>query len=172
MRRIAYLAIVAASLGTGLQYALDDRWWVVLACGLAGALWLLQSKYGVELRPTVSLVFLVGVGGVGTFLSYNPVWLLTNLVVALIAWDLDHFTRDYQQFSLGQARKSDNPALFGAHLKRLGIVAMLGWSLGVVALNVQISLNFTGALILGLLALLSLRQVVRYLGREGGYEDV
>jgi hypothetical protein len=172
MRRVAYLAIVAASLGTGLQYALDDRWWVVLACGLVGALWLLQSKYGAELRPTVSLLFLAGVGGVGTFFSYNPVWLLTNLLVALIAWDLDHFTRDYQQFSVGQARESDDPALFKAHLKRLGIVAMLGWSLGVVALNVQFSLNFASALTLSLLALLSLRQIVRYLGREGGYEEV
>jgi hypothetical protein len=169
VRRIAYLAIVAASLGGGVQYALDDRWWVVLACGLAGALWLLQSKYGAELRPTVSLLFLAGVGGVGTFLSYNPVWLLTNLVVTLIAWDLDHFTRDLQQFSMGQTRNTEEPALFRAHLKRLGIVVILGWCLGVVALNAQISLNFTGALILSLLALLSLRQVVRYLDREGGH---
>jgi hypothetical protein len=172
MRRVAYLAIVAASLGCGFPYALDNRWWVVMACGLAGALWLLQSKYGTDLRPTVSLLFLAGVGCAGTYLNYNPVWLLTNLVVTLIAWDLDNFARDFQQFSMGQTRKTDEMPLVRAHLKRLGIVAMLGWSLGFVACNVQISLNFTGALILGLLALLSLRQVVRLLSREEGHETV
>jgi hypothetical protein len=112
------------------------------------------------------------VGGPGLRVGWCSVVAPINLLVALIAWDLDHFTRDYQQFSVGQARESDDPALFKAHLKRLGIVAMLGWSLGVVALNVQFSLNFASALTLSLLALLSLRQIVRYLGREGGYEEV
>lgn len=171
MRKAANIAIIAASLGVGSQYALDDRWWVVLACGLAGTLWLFQSKQDADLIPAISTLFLVGVCGTGTFLNYNLVWLLTSLVVILIAWDLDRFTRDFEQFSMGQASKKDDPALFRAHLVRLGIVVILGWSLGVVALNVQVSFNLPGALILGTLALLSLRLFMRFLDRESDPEN-
>jgi hypothetical protein len=162
VRRVAYLAIVAASLGAGFPFALDGRWWVVLACGLVGALWLLQSTRDVELRPTAIFLFLVGACGAGTFLSYNSVWLLTNLVVTLIAWDLDRFTREFRLTTKDQPSNKNEQALFRAHLKRLGIVVLLGWSLGVVALNVRISLNFGSALILSTLSLLSLRLVVRF----------
>jgi hypothetical protein len=153
---------VAASLGVGFPFALDGRWWVVLACGLVGALWLLLSNRDAELRPTASFLFLIGACGAGTFLSYNSVWLLTNLVVTLIAWDLDRFTREFQLTSKGQPSNKNEQAVFRAHLKRLGIVVLLGWSLGVVALNVRISLNFVSAMILVTLLLLSLRQVVSF----------
>jgi len=171
VRKVVILAIVAASLGTGFTYLPDDRWWMVLVCGSVGVLWLLQLRFGSELIQNVSFLFLAGAGGVGIFYRYNSIWLLTNMVILLIAWDLDRFIRVLQPFSMDQAGKNNVSALFRAHLIRLGIVSGLGWGLGVVALIVQISLNFTSALVLGLLALLSLLQAVRFLRREGDYES-
>jgi len=171
MYRFAVLAIVTATLGTGSIYLLDDRWGMVLLCGVVGILWLLQFKYHVELMPILSFLFFTGAVGVGIFLKYNSIWLLTDMVILLIAWDLDRFTREIQPFSKDQERKNDVSALFRAHLKRLGIVALTGWSLGVVALRVQISLNFIGAMVLGLLALLSFLQIVRYFRQQVDQEN-
>jgi predicted Co/Zn/Cd cation transporter (cation efflux family) len=60
----------------------------------------------------------------------------------------------------------DKRALIKGHLWRLGVVAGLGWLLGVVALSVQITFDFIWALALGLLVITSLSGVIRYLRRE------
>ena len=54
---------------------------------------------------------------------------------------------------------------FYAHLKRLGIVAGIGWSLGMFALTVRLPTSFAAALLLGLLVFFSLRGIVRFLGQ-------
>jgi hypothetical protein len=162
---------MAVSLGIGSQFALDGRWWIALACGLAGVLWAPRSRFGAKLRATVSLLFLTGVVGVGIILGYNSIGLLTNMVVTLVAWDLDHFSRDLQQFAMDQALEKGKMTMFNAHLKRLGIVVGLGWFLGVIALNIQISINFTVALVIGLLGLLSLLQVMRLFIQESRVEN-
>ena len=168
MRRVAVIAIVSGSLGMGGQYAVDGRWGMVLACLLAGALWLFPSQYGAGQRPTISLLFLAGAGGAGVYLEYAPVWLLTHFVILLIAWDLDHFTRVLQQFSRDHAREKEPSALFHAHLRRLGMVAGLGWCLGMAALYVRVPTRFAGALALGLLVFLSLQGIVRFFDQGGG----
>lgn len=171
MRKAANLAIAAASLGLGLQYALEGRWWGFIACGLTGALWLFQSKDADDLVPASCFIFLTGLCGAGFLLEFNGLWLLTNLVVILIAWDLDRFSRDLQRFPTDQTSSKDEPALFRAHLQRLAVVVILGWSLGVVALRLQVALSFAGALILVTLALLGLRLVIHYFGRRRSQEE-
>ena len=167
MRRVAVVAIVSSSLGMGGLYAVDGRWGMLLACLLAGALWLFPSSYGTGQRPTVSLLFLAGAGVTGSLLGYAPVWLLTHFVILLIARDLDHFTRALQQFA-GDHRGKDALTFFHAHLRWLGIVAGLGWCLGVLALNVRLPTNFAGALVLGLLLFFCMWGIVRFLARGDG----
>jgi hypothetical protein len=53
--------------------------------------------------------------------------------------------------------------LFYAHLKRLVILAGLGWAIGLVALNMRTQINFSVALLLIFMMIVSLRQVARYL---------
>ena len=171
MCKVVILAIVIASLGMGSQYALDDRWWIALACGLAGVLWLPRSRFVAKLRAVISLLFLTGVGVAGIILRYNLIGLLTNIVILLVAWDLDHFSRDLHQFVMDQDLEKDKMILFKSHLKRLGIVLGLGWILGVIALNLQIAINFTVALVLGLLGILSLLQVMRLFIQESHVEN-
>jgi hypothetical protein len=168
---LAVLAIAAASLGTGFTYSLDDRWWIVLACVLAGVLWSFQSKIGPEVIKALSFLFLAGAVGMGIYYQYHSIWLLTNMVILLIAWDLDHFTRVLQPFSNDQARKKRVSDLFRAHLLRLGAAALAGWSLGVAAIRVQIALSFLGALGLSVFTLLSLLLAVRYLKQESDQEN-
>lgn len=163
MRRAAIVPILAVSLGMGFPYALDGHWWVVLACGLAGGWWLFQSLAGSGRGSTVSFVILAAVGSVGVFLGHDLVWLLTNFVMLLVAWDLDHFGGVLAQFSGGQDGDKEEAALVRAHLIRLVSVAGAGWVLGLAALNVRIPTNLGGAMVLGLLVLVSLRRVVREL---------
>jgi len=171
VRKFADFAIITSFLGISAQYALDGRWWVVLACVIVGALWFFQSHRRAELGLDVSLLFLAGAGCAGIFMDHNQVWTLTSLVILLVAWDLDHFSRDLQQYSRDNNRAKSESVLIQTHLKRLGITVGLGWGLGVVALELRVSIGFAGAVVLASLALLVLRQVVQLLRREAGDEN-
>lgn len=160
MRKAANLAILAAVVLGALPYALGERWWVVVACALIGVLWLAPTGPGANLFPTLSTFFLTGVCAAGVFLDHPSSWLLTTLVMILAAWDLDSYARDHQPF-LEEPNKAAGSALFRAHLERLGIIVLVGWSLGMVALYLRIPLSFVGAAVLGALALLGLRLGIR-----------
>jgi hypothetical protein len=86
-------------------------------------------------------------------------------VLLLVAWDLDHYTRVHQEFEKDQTNIKTASTLFYAHLKRLGVIAGLGWCLGILALNLRVQISFFVALVLISLAILGLRQVTRYLIR-------
>ena len=89
-------------------------------------------------------------------------WLISALVAALIAWDLDHFANILDD----AAAIRDEANLKRRHLLRLGIVSGLGWLLGIVALNVRITFGFSLTLLLGLLLIVSLAGAIRYIRRE------
>jgi len=164
MRKLAIFAMVSGFLGIGIRYALDGRWEVAGGCLLAGVLWLFPSQRMVNQRAAISLLYLAGAGGAGVFMGYEPVWLLTHFVILLMAWDLDHFTRALYLFTAEPGEKDIWPPFY-IHLKRLGIVAGIGWSLGMLALYIRISTSFAAALLLGLLVFFGLRGIVHFLGR-------
>jgi len=163
MHKAAMSAIVVVSLGMGLPYALNEQWLGFLACILTGALWAYPSPYFAGPRSTVSLLLLAVFGSFGVFLGQSQLWLLTSLVILLIAWDLDHYTRIFQEFDKNQAGGQKSTELFTSHLKQLGLIAGSGWILGVVALNIRIQISFSVALFVTLLMVLSLRHVARNL---------
>ena len=82
-------------------------------------------------------------------------------VLLLVAWDLEHFSLVFQEFEEEPNSKKMASTLFVAHLKHLGILSGLGWILGLVALNIQIQMNFAIAVTLVLLMIFGLRQVTR-----------
>ncbi len=170
MRRIAVFSILAASFGIGMQFALNQRWWGVLASVLAAALWLYPSQNKPEQMAGVSFLFLGALVLVGIFLGYSPMGALTSFVILLIAWDLDRFASILLKFLEDRNREKYYSKLVFSHIKRLGMVAGLGWCFGMIALNVRVSTSFAGALVLSLLLLISLYAVVRLSPENHGYD--
>jgi hypothetical protein len=162
MRRLFVLDIGLAMVALGASYALSARWGWVIATGFIGLLWLTGAWQGERWTSTMGLFFFAAAAVVGVVLRLPPLWLLSSLVAALVAWDLNHFMHYLSQVTDIRNER----ALIKGHLWRLGIAAGLGWLLGVVALSVQLTFDFIWALALGLLVITSLSGVIRYLRRE------
>jgi hypothetical protein len=172
MRKAAITAILIASLSIGLPYAFNGQWWGLVIALLAGSLWC----YGLppyqtrpahhrkgNLSPTLSFLTLAGFGSVGVFFGYSEIWALTSFVLLLIAWDLEHYTQILQSFEDQEPNKNTVLELYYAHLKRLAILAGVGWGTGLVALTIRIQINLSFALLLIFVMIIGLRQVARYL---------
>ena len=165
MRNIARLTIAAVSLGLSAQYALDGRWWVVLICGLVGALWITASAERANPWRRLGLLVFAGVGGAGVYGGHAPVWLLTNFILLLIAWDLDHFSRVLEFYGRGPAQEEEETAIIRFHLIRLGVIAALGWAGGVLTIGMRLSTPFLAAVGLSALVFFGLLQGILYFGQ-------
>ena len=172
MRKAAMAVILIASLSIGLPYMLNGRWWGLILTLLTGSFWCYSSltyrarsnhHQSATLSSTLSFFVLAGFGIAGIFFGHHQVWMLTNFVLLLIAWDLDHYTRVLLTYEDQHSNKKIILELFYAHLKRLAILAGLGWGIGLAALNIRTPLNFSMALLLTFVMIASLRQVARYL---------
>lgn len=163
MRKVADFLIIATTLSIGVEYALDELLWLVIACGSVGLVWLLQSHHGSVLGLNFCFLFLAILNVAGSFLDHHPVWILTNMVLLLVAWNLDHFFRDLKEYE-GQGLKGDNKInLFSARVQRLLILVGLGWGLGMFALTIKISIGFFSVVILAFIVVISLGQIVHML---------
>jgi len=163
MRKLSIISLAAVSISMGLPFALSGHWWGLLACLLAGALWTYPSSYRIDQRATLGLFILAFCGIAGNFLGHSHLWSLTNFVLLLVIWDLENYTRVFQEFEKDKISRETAIVLFYAHLKRLGLIAGLAWCLGIAALNIRFQISFGVALILICFAILSLRQVARSL---------
>ena len=168
MARISEFAITAAALGIALPYVLDGRWAAVTLSVVAWTIWLLRARYRHIQGSTIGFLLLIGLGSAGVYLEYNSLWLLTYFVLLLIAWDLSRFAQVLEQYGGETSGSNEVGVLITPHLKRLGLIAGVGWVLGAVALILQITTTFLIALFLGILVFLGLLLVLRYFGRESG----
>jgi hypothetical protein len=171
VRKFAFASIIFAALGVGLPYVLDQQLWAALVCLLATLLWLNAVRRESESSANFSFLVLAVLLALGVLLRYPPLWLLTDFAVLLIAWDLTRFASVLQQFSPGPDHMVEHRVLIFSHMKRLGLMVGLGWSLGVLALNVRFSLGFAGALLLGFLVFFSLQAILRNLPRESQSDE-
>jgi hypothetical protein len=162
MRKIAILGIIGITLGISLPYGIKGQWWGFIGCLLAGSLWLIQSPYRAHQRANLILFVLAGFAAFGLIFDHSQLWTLTNIIFLLVVWDLDHYTWRVYEFEKDRTNQKMAKLLFTAHLKRLGIVAGLGWCFGLLALNIRFQITFTIALVLILLMVFGLRQVARY----------
>lgn len=162
MRALIAVVIGLATVGLAAGYVATERWsWVAIIL-LMGLLWLAEPLHGARWVATIGLLFFSTVAVVGVFLDLPTVWLLTSLVAVLVAWDLGHFAHYLDD--VPEVRKE--PELTVNHFRRLGIVAGLGWILGVVAINIHVTLDFVLTLALALLIVIALSGTVRHVRRE------
>ena len=166
MRKAVVITILGAAASLGIQAGLSGHWWLAVICGLAAALWLAQSRESEPLAPAVSLLVLLGACTAGIYRGYHQLWTFTNLVLLLVTWDLDAFNRGLAMFASHENAAGYRTHLIQEHIKRLGLVTLVGWSLGAAALSVRISINFGIALVLASLAGLSLRGALRLMSEN------
>jgi hypothetical protein len=109
----------------------------------------------------LGLTFFCGLAAAGVLLNL-PGWLSLLVVgLALAAWDLARLDRRLQDALDAPAVKR----IERRHLARLGLVLVIGWGLGGLALSLRVSLGFGPALGLGLLVLIALGLAAREVGR-------
>lgn len=161
MTRIWGTCTAATAVILAAGYALGGYWaWSVVWIALSGLWWLGRRHW--KWTGSVLLFIYVMAAVVGLWANFGAAWMLAGTVVALVAWDLDHFTEQIQ----GVDRVVQKRTLVRTHLRRLALVSGAGLLLGGVALLVQIQLSLGVALLLGLLAVIGLRQFLAALRRE------
>jgi hypothetical protein len=162
MRIVIAIATGFSTLVLATLYAWAEMWVWAAAILLLGILWLAQSWHGQRWLPTLGLLLLTVAALMGAFFNLSSFWLLTGLIAALVAWDLDHFSS-----ILDDAPDiRDETNLKRRHFQRLGIVSGLSWLLGVAALNVRFTFGFSLTLLLGLVLIASLGGAIRHMRRE------
>ncbi len=161
----AKLALITTALAAGalaLGYGLSGLWtWMLLVLAL-GLLWLLGQRRGWGWMASAVLVLFVIAAASGLWFGLVAGWMLSGVVAALSAWDLDHFALRLRSVE----RVEGAHELERRHLRRLLIADGLGLLLAALALRVEIELSFGVALLLGLFAVLGLGQVIGFLRRE------
>ena len=86
-------------------------------------------------------------------------WIIISLTAGLVAWDTHHLLRRGNAVDhIERPREIEN-----SHLRRLLLVSGIGSAAGVTAMLIRVNLGFGLALVLGLLAIYSIGQVIRYL---------
>jgi hypothetical protein len=156
------VGLAAGALATG--YGLRGWWLWAAGAGLLGALWLFGYWRGWGWLAPVGLVGCVAASATGLLLKLPVGWMVTALVAALCAWDLQRFVISLETVD----RVDDEGVLTRRHLGRLSTVAGLGVVLTVLALGIEVRLTFLMVFLLGLLAVWGLSRAVGFLRRESG----
>lgn len=127
-------ALVALSIGTVATALCWTRW-----------------SWTVSLRL---LIVLTG-AGLGVAAGLNPLGMLTLVVLALAAWDLELFARRLERFP------ESDPRIWRRHVRVLLGVLALGWGAGALALSVRLAFAFGWALLFAVLFLILFLVLVR-----------
>lgn len=168
MRVFIAAMIGTATLGLAAGYAMSGRWIWMTAILVVGLLWLTVPWHGGRWAAALALLLFAAVAGVGVLLGFSTFWLLTSLVIVLVAWDLDHFA----DFLADAPDIRNEKELTARHVQRLGVVSISGWLLGIVALNVQVRLNFLLTLALAALIVIALSGAIRQMRRENAKNEI
>jgi hypothetical protein len=94
--------------------------------------------------------------GFGCYIGVHPLWMLVALSAHLAAWDLQHFTWKFMDFS----RVENRASLERAHLIRLGMCLGLGGLISGFSLLIQLHLTFGITILLGFISVFGLSRVI------------
>jgi hypothetical protein len=162
MPRLIPATIALTALIPAAGYALAARWAEALLCALVGAGWLAAARGRLGWGMSAGFLLLVGLCAFGALSRVPPGWGLVGVVAALAAWDLSAFAGRLAR----AGHVVDEPALWRAHLRRLGPLLGAGLALGTVALLLRLNLSFGWALLLGIVAVVALSRAVASLREQ------
>jgi len=161
MRAFVVALVGLATLGLGGGYAWREAWTLVTAIVAFGLLWGVGYWRGLGWTASVGFVFFVMMAALG-LLSQIPLTLILACALAtLVAWDLSYFRQHLDQ---GDVREALYLRL--VHFFRLGGIIILGLLLGWVTLRLQTTLRPVWGIGLGILIIVGLSRMVRFLRQE------
>jgi hypothetical protein len=151
------IATAAISVGFGqIQFPMG-----VIVTIIIGVIWASRHWRFSFWSPHFVFVLFIVVTVSGVMLGMSGFFLLLAVTFSLICWDVDCFLTRIQQVD----RVLDDNKIVMKYLMRLGIVVLIWFVLGVVALNMNFEFRFIWVLLLGLLLLFGLSGAIGYLRR-------
>lgn len=156
------LATLALGVGYAWPWGEGGYWLMLPVIAFLGGLWLGLSRSRWGWIHSIALLIYIGLAALGALLRLPAGWMLLCLAAALSAWDLAYFLRRVSSVE----REEIARLLARQHLQRLGLVIGLGLLLAGAALILQARFTLGVALLAGLLAILTISQVIAILRRE------
>lgn len=150
----AGVVIAAGSLAAG--YSLGGLWlWAGLWLTFA-LLWLIEQRpNGLPGTGTLALIVYVSAAAAGYLSGFQPALMLSGVVAALSAWDLDRFRRRLADVKLA----GDRQLMERRHLVKLAAVAGLGTLLPGLGFLVRVQFSFGVIAALTLLIVFALSRI-------------
>lgn len=163
MQRVALILIIIATLLLAGAHALAGNPIGAMLTVATGLAWALALRRGRGTFTGFGMIGLHGAAVGGILGGMPPLFMVLGVVLALVAWDLDHAFRRLQ--AAGQIEDADG--LLRARLRWLAPIALLGLGIGVLLPLVRVQIAFGWLLILGLAAALILSRILAGIQREG-----
>lgn len=164
IRRIYAIHLLVATAALAGGFALQNLWPVALGVVLVCGLWLLAHLRGVSGLEGLALFVFFLADGVGVYLGL-PGWLgLLAAVACLGAWDLDHFIQRLRSVE----RVAFESGLGHEHLRRLGLVELVAFVTGLLALIARARIPFWWEILLVILLALGLGQIIGFVRKQAG----
>jgi len=157
---ITCLALAGISLAIG--YTTNNFLYLGLVALLVSGLGIIANARTLPWMTNLAFIFQTIQSGAGFILEIEPYWLITGIVLALFAWDLQALS-----FRIMNTARIDNPvSLVLRHISRLLVSAALSLILMMIALSYRIELGFGWLVLLSLVAILALSYAIGYLIRK------
>jgi hypothetical protein len=159
IERLLFLSISFATMSLAAGLALNQTWiWLPFPL-LWALLWLIghRRKWAWIADFEFAIYILLAISGL--WVSISPGWVLVGMVSTLIAWDAAGFllrVHDCQS-------QADVHRLAYEHYRRVLPVILAGFALAALTLNLNLTLDFSSILLLGLIAILGLSRMIGFL---------
>ena len=162
-KTFAFGSTAVATVSLIIGAALSGSWRTALGAAAVGVLSAvaISREWG---RPVGGLSFagLVSLAVGAVLAGTHPLWSLLGVTAALVSWDLHTF-----RSRLASVDTVTQPGvLVRKHLRRLAVVALIGFGLGAAAVLVRVNYGIATVVGLAVLAALGLSQVISQLRRD------
>jgi hypothetical protein len=151
-----------ATLSLVATFAAAGAWIWGVALLLYGLLWWFSEKSERAWVPSFGFLLFTGMAALGMAAGLTKESLLLGAVMAMAAWDLDH----WRQRAKKASRQDNLAALMHPHLERLALVLALGYGLSWLVLSVRMELGFWWIFFLALAGVIALTRALGALQQE------
>ena len=162
MSRLGRICVGLAALGLAAGFGLRGIWAAAPICLGLGAFWLIGEQLDWRWTNALGLICFIGAAIIGIWSGIAAPLILFSTIAALVAWDLLRFAQRLRTAT----RVEGADVLMRAHVQRLLVAAALGLLLGGISQGVQLEISFSGALLLGGLAILGLSRAIGFIQRK------
>lgn len=159
-RRVSQVGLLTASLALLLAYGMEQLWLgAFIAVGLGFLGWLSQYKHRWYWTIDLFLAGMVLLVSFGTLLGIRLYLLLPAIISALAAWDLIRFEKRIGNIEISEGILK----IEKRHLSLLGLALGIGLIFATIVLTIRIQIGFGVVLFLGVILIISIGQIYRWL---------